>query len=107
MNKNFLYLKDTVNPSSSSQINAGAIVAGVLGGVLLAVIVGLAIFLIWKKKRGKKKFSTLSTTSSIATTIPSSESIVVPALYNIALSEQYSNETALSTVSYHIYDELS
>ncbi|CAF2759313.1 unnamed protein product [Rotaria sp. Silwood2] len=94
-----------VSELSTSQINIAAIVAGILGGALFAVIVSLVIFFIWKR-RVKKKSVTLS--SSIAATNLSSSSvpIVVPALYNISSSRRSSSVTSASTMTYHLYEEL-
>ncbi len=100
----FLYFKDPVTTRSTavSQANIGAIIASVLGGALLTLIVGLVVFFIWKR-RVKKKTLTFSPRSI---TIPPSESVIVPALYDLSLSRRDSNETSAQTVSYHIYDEL-
>ncbi len=95
--KNFLYLKDRPTTAATTQVNVGAVVAGVLGGALFTLIVGLVIFFIWKR-RAKKKSFTFSTTA----TIPSSAPIVVPALYDISTSRRNST----GTLSYHLYDEV-
>jgi len=99
--KNFLYLKDRPTTAATTQVNVGVVVAGVLGGALFTLIVGLVIFFIWKR-RAKKKSFTFSATSSTTATIPSSEPIVVPALYDISTSRRDST----GTFSYHLYDEL-
>jgi len=103
--KNFLYLKDPATPSSTTQVNVGAVIAGVLGGALFTLVVGLVIFFIWKRRTKKKSF-TFSATSSTTATVPSSVPIVVPALYDLSLTRRNSTETSAGTMSYHLYDEL-
>ncbi len=97
----FIYFKDSVTIPTPIQINIPIIIASVLGSILCTVIVGLIIFFIWKRRVKRKSF-TFSTTASATTTIPSSEPVVAPALYDLSLSRQDS----LPTVSYHLYDEL-
>jgi uncharacterized membrane protein YraQ (UPF0718 family) len=101
----FLYLKDRITTSSTPQINIGAVIAGVLAGALFTLIIGLVVFFIWKRRTKKKSF-TFSASNSTTATIPPSEPIVVPALYNLSLSQRDSNETSPETVTYHLYDEL-
>jgi len=97
----FVYFKDSVTTPTPIQINIPIIIASVLGSILCTVIVGLIIFFIWKRRVKRKSF-TFSTTASATTTIPSSEPVVAPALYDLSLSRQDS----VPTVSYHLYDEL-
>jgi heme/copper-type cytochrome/quinol oxidase subunit 2 len=90
----------------SSALQFGTIIAGVLGGILLTLIVGLIIYFIWKR-RAKKKSLRFSGSTSTEATIPPMELVVVPALYDLSLSRQNSYETSTGTVNYHLYDELS
>jgi hypothetical protein len=97
----FCFKDPVTTPASSNQINIPIIIASVLGSILCTLIVGLIIFFIWKRRVKKKSF-TFSTTTSTTATIPPSEPVVAPALYDLSLSRQDS----VSTVSYHLYDEL-
>lgn len=81
--------------------NIGAIIAGVLGGVLLTLIIVLIVFCCWKRRRDRKK-------NAIEFPLPSAPPKPVPvsSLYNVPLSEQYSSVSSTSTTTYHLYEEL-
>jgi hypothetical protein len=85
----------TTDPPTS---NIGTIVAGVLGGVLLTVIIGLILFCLWKKRSKKKQ--QLAISLSTTSTAP----VIVPALYDFPLSRH--NSSPVSALNCHIYDEL-
>lgn len=92
---------------NSSTVNIGAIVAGIFGGILLTILIVLVVYF-FKRKRSKKK--TLRFTPSISSgrtemTTMANETIVTPALYNIASSRR---ESAVSNpgLTYHFYEEL-
>jgi heme/copper-type cytochrome/quinol oxidase subunit 2 len=99
---NFVSLKDPVTTTATT-INAGAIVASVLGGALFTLIVGLVVFFIWKRRVKKKSFAF---SPSISTETTSSTPVVVPALYDMRLSGRESTATSAPTLTYHLYDEL-
>jgi hypothetical protein len=84
--------------------NAGFIATGVLGGILFVFVTGLIVFILWKRRRNKKKRSfTLSwSTTSI-------KPVVTPPLYNVSISPQNSLPLADPTITSHshIYEELS
>jgi hypothetical protein len=99
----FFHLKDLAT-TGSTPINTGAVIAGVLGGALFTLIVGLIIFFIWKRRTKAKSFK-FTPSISTDTTSPSAH-VVVPALYDLASSGRESTVTSAPTVTYHLYDEL-
>lgn len=108
-NNNFLHLKDrvtTTKPSPLPPLNIGAIMAGIFGGILLTLIIGLVIYFI-RKRRVKKTMLKFSPSNSTTKTISSSEPVIVPALYDLSSpSRRDSNVTSAATMTYHLYEEL-
>jgi len=87
------------------------IVASALGGALVAVVLGLIVFFIWKR-RSNKGLSTCTSSaySSTGRTPPPlpprlSLPIVVPALYDLSLSRRSSSETVTPQSINHYYEE--
>jgi hypothetical protein len=94
---------DTTVPSNvnMSSYEMSSIAAGVLGGILFFLIIGLVIFIIWKiRKNRKKKLSAQSTSTS------SNRYVITPPLYNISISRENSIPLTDPPVTDHIYEEL-
>lgn len=103
---NFHLVKDFVT-TAASQVNIAAVVAGVLGGALLATVICILFFILWKrraKKKGSFQLSSLKATDSL----PSSTPVVAPALYDICLSSRRTSSVlSAPTLNYHTYEELT
>ncbi len=94
---------DATVPSHNhpESLNISSIIAVILGGMLLALIIGLIVFICWKRKRNRKKrFYTFSPSTS--STIP----VITPPLYDISASRKTSYASNAPPVVYHIYEDL-
>jgi hypothetical protein len=107
-------LNGLVLPSEStptSQINVWTIVASALGGALVTLILGLILFCIWRRISNKGSSRCTSSASSSTARVPPPlpprppASIVVPALYDLALSRRGSSETVTPQSIHHYYEE--
>ncbi|UJR32053.1 hypothetical protein I4U23_019521 [Adineta vaga] len=87
---------------SSSTVNIGAIVAGILAGVLVTLVIGLVLFCLRKRKRDKRKAATTFSLSTPTDPKP----MPVSTLYNFPISQYDSSISSTSTMAYHLYEEL-
>ncbi|CAF1178537.1 unnamed protein product [Adineta ricciae] len=90
---------NSTNNSNSSNVNIGAIIAGVLGGVLLTLTIGLVTFFLWRKRRDQRN-------KSLEVPVAPPKAEPVSTLYNFPLSQYDSSVSSASTMTYHLYEEI-
>ncbi|CAF1433685.1 unnamed protein product [Adineta ricciae] len=89
----------STNNGNTSNVNIGAIIAGVLGGVLLTLTIGLVTFFLWRKRRGQRS-------KSLEVPVAPPKAEPVSTLYNFPLSQYDSSVSSASTMTYHLYEEI-
>ena len=94
----------TENPQTDPTANSldiSSIAAGVLGGVLFFIILGIVLFIIWRIRRYRQKKLAAQSTS-----LSSRRHTITPALYNIAISRENSIPLSDRPGTDHIYEDL-
>ena len=89
----------STNNGNTSNVNIGAVIAGVLGGVLLTLTIGLVTFFLWRKRRDQRN-------KPLEVPVAPPKAEPVSTLYNFPLSQYDSSVSSASTMTYHLYEEI-